>query len=153
LGLSVTGTPRVQRRLEADNRRIQELRTIAGIISNSATLPPSLERFGMTDPETKKPYEYLSKTGDRYELCAAFTAAPATHVVRRRQPAFLPSTFRTSSSTGEIPQNRPSSGAFQASQHHPGQEYSVLMLFLATSWRSMANLPRGSTLAGRWGSP
>ena len=75
LGLSVTGTPRVQRRLEADNRRIQELRTIAGIISNSATLPPSLEQFGMTDPETKKPYEYLSKTGDRYELCAAFTAA------------------------------------------------------------------------------
>jgi len=75
LGLSVTGTPRVQRRIEADNRRIQDLRTIANSISSSATLPESLEKFGMTDPETKRPYEYLPKTGDRYELCATFAEA------------------------------------------------------------------------------
>jgi Domain of unknown function (DUF5671) len=82
LGLGAAGMPHLQRRIESDNRRVQDLRTLAGALSSGASLPRTLAEFGasrpdlrLTDPETNQPYEYRQKTATEYELCAIFAAA------------------------------------------------------------------------------
>jgi hypothetical protein len=93
IGLGVAGTPSAQRHLEADARRVQDLRRIANAINawhrrsergNSSTpLPASLSDLSATgfssssivDPESKLPYVYRPKAGSEYELCATFSAA------------------------------------------------------------------------------
>jgi hypothetical protein len=84
LGMSVTGTPRLQRRIEADNRRVEDLRTIANVLASSASLPASMDELtanrpflSVTDPETRQRYEYRRKSTSEYELCANFAAAAA----------------------------------------------------------------------------
>jgi hypothetical protein len=92
MGIGVAGTPSTQRRLEADATRTEDLRRIAGAISNwhsrlphenlSTPLPASLSDLSAEgvagsdthDPETKIPYVYRPKTGTQYELCATFSA-------------------------------------------------------------------------------
>ena len=81
-GLGVAGTPSVQRHLEADNRRVQDLRAIATALSGMTTLPQSLKDVSvnrpslrLTDPETNSPYQYAAKSPKEYELCATFAAA------------------------------------------------------------------------------
>ena len=81
-GFAATGTPGVQRHMEADNRRVQDLRTIASVLSGMTPLPRSLEEAGaarpglrVTDPESGKPYEYTMKAPNEFELCATFAAA------------------------------------------------------------------------------
>jgi hypothetical protein len=81
-GLLVAGTPAVQRRIEADNGRIQNLRAIAGSLTPVATLPQTLGEYRathpgvrVTDPETGAAYEYTRKSDRAYELCATFAAA------------------------------------------------------------------------------
>jgi hypothetical protein len=81
-GLMVAGTPALQRHLEADRRRVQDLRAIASAVSGMTSLPASLPelvatrpRLRVTDPETGKPYEYTVKSAKEYELCATFTSA------------------------------------------------------------------------------
>jgi hypothetical protein len=80
-GLAVTGTPAQQRLLEADNRRVQDLRVLAGTLGAMPSLPASLAdaaaqrpSLRVKDPETGVPYEYTLKSAKQYELCAAFTA-------------------------------------------------------------------------------
>jgi hypothetical protein len=88
LGLGVAGTPAVQRRLEADVRRSQDLQSIARAIhfwyerekGSGASLPASLgdfvgkgvQRSQTRDPETGKIYEYRVRNGSMYELCGLF---------------------------------------------------------------------------------
>lgn len=81
LGLSAAGTPGVQRQLEADNRRVQDLRSIATDVSAMTELPASLENLGarpglsLTDPQTGAMYEYTVRSSKEYQLCATFAAA------------------------------------------------------------------------------
>ena len=77
-GLTAAGTPGVQRRIEADNRRVQDMRMLASALSATPILPSSLaelDRPGKTDPETGRPYEYHRKNDKEFELCAVFAAA------------------------------------------------------------------------------
>jgi Domain of unknown function (DUF5671) len=81
-GLAVTGTPATQRQLEADNRRVQDLRALAGTLGALPSLPASLadatrDRPGVQvkDPETGSLYGYSVKSAKQFELCATFTAA------------------------------------------------------------------------------
>jgi Domain of unknown function (DUF5671) len=87
VGLGITGTPSEQRHLEADQRRIDNLRGIAGALNSWHTrvlpLPNTLSELvgygvndsDIADPETKIPYEYRVKSGDDYELCATFSGS------------------------------------------------------------------------------
>ena len=77
--------PSAQRQLEADNRRVQDLRSIAAAISGMTVLPHSLSEAAasrpglrMTDPVTGRAYEYTMKSTREYELCATFMAADDT---------------------------------------------------------------------------
>jgi len=81
-GVLVAGTPAVQRRIQADDVRIQNLRAIANSLRAVPPLPQSLSDYAAThpgirttDPETGKPYEYSRKSETQYELCAIFAAA------------------------------------------------------------------------------
>ena len=80
-GVALSGTPAVQRRIEADNRRVQDLRAIAGVLNGMRELPPTLAAAAamrpalrLTDPETGRPYEYTLRAAKEFELCAAFSA-------------------------------------------------------------------------------
>ncbi len=82
LGLSASGTPAAQRHIEADNRRVTDLRQIANALHGMPALPGSLPVAGaqrpnlrLTDPETGRPYEYSLKTAKQFELCAVFSHA------------------------------------------------------------------------------
>jgi hypothetical protein len=82
LGLLAAGTPHQQRRIEADNRRVQEIRTIAFALSARTPLPESLDELKLqnpglhlNDPESHRSYEYSVKAPNRYELCAVFAGA------------------------------------------------------------------------------
>jgi hypothetical protein len=78
-GLVVAGTPPVQRQLEADNRRIEDLRSLASYLSSVQALPASVpEGIRRADPETRQLYEYARESDIRYELCATFAAAGTT---------------------------------------------------------------------------
>lgn len=92
IGFGIAGTPSTQRRLEADAKRVEDLRRIANAINNwhsrsehqnpSTPLPASLNDLSVEgvipsntlDPETKIPYVFRPETGTRYELCATFWA-------------------------------------------------------------------------------
>ncbi len=84
-GLGLAGTPSKQRRMEADRKRVEDLRNLGNAInlrlqrSPNAALPVTLAdlRSGAhtADPETAAPYEYHAKPGTTYELCADFFAA------------------------------------------------------------------------------
>jgi len=84
IGLAVAGTPAKQRQMEADRKRVEDLRNIAAAVKMwheaDSTIPPTLADLlnkkrsvpRMTDPETSVAYEYLPKQGTAYELCANF---------------------------------------------------------------------------------
>jgi hypothetical protein len=81
-GLSVAGTPAVQRHVEADNRRVEDLRSIASSLYAGQLLPRSLNELHasrpslrVTDPESGRLYEYTVKTVDTFDLCANFAVA------------------------------------------------------------------------------
>jgi hypothetical protein len=91
VGLGLTGAPSAQRRVEADNRRTEDLEAIAYSLRSwsarpeAATslelLPATLTELQgkginssqMSDPETKAPYEYRPLSATKYELCATFS--------------------------------------------------------------------------------
>lgn len=80
-GMSLAGTPGVQRHIEADFRRVQDLRSIAGAINGMTPPPRFLAEAAATrpalrikDPETGRAYEYTLKDGKTFELCATFAA-------------------------------------------------------------------------------
>jgi hypothetical protein len=83
IGLGVAGTPSQQRRIEADKKRVEDLRNLAFAIKRrneqdaQAELPSALSELKLpkarlSDPETKAPYEYRRGSGSGYELCATF---------------------------------------------------------------------------------
>jgi hypothetical protein len=84
VGLGLAGTPSIQRRMEADRKRVEDLRNIGNAInlwlqrSPNAALPVTLAdlKSGVraADPETNAAYEYHTKPGTSYELCADFFA-------------------------------------------------------------------------------
>ena len=96
VGLGVAGYPTEQRHLEADKRRVQNLKQIANAMharftrtETTATgkplvLPVSLNElvgYGVNssqikDPETTKAYAYRTRTATNYELCATFSETP-----------------------------------------------------------------------------
>lgn len=93
VGLGIAGTPSEQRHMEADLRRVQDLRGIASAVNSwyqraqlersPQLLPVTLaEMVGkgrntsqIIDPETSAPYEYHVKSGASFELCAVFSGA------------------------------------------------------------------------------
>ena len=92
-GFGLAGTPSAQRLLEADKRRVQNLRTIASSIHTrferlhtaqpGKPLPSSLGElasYGLNsaqskDPQTQALYDYRPTAGSNYDLCATFSAA------------------------------------------------------------------------------
>lgn len=81
VGFQVLGPPQNQRDISADERRVQDLRTIAQQINGRHSLPTTLAelRFPgrLEDPVTHAPYEFHAKAGTQYELCATFATASA----------------------------------------------------------------------------
>jgi hypothetical protein len=92
VGLGVAGTPSIQRRIEADRKRVDDLRTLSFAIKAwhdryandriPATLAELKGGSRTTDPETAAPYEYHPQTGTSYELCANFNAASSDESAR-----------------------------------------------------------------------
>ena len=89
IGLLLAGTPGVQRQYQADQKRVQALRTIAYAIEAQSrlvkpgerTLPASLnsliangrlQQTAIRDPESNKLYDYRALDETRYQLCARF---------------------------------------------------------------------------------
>ena len=89
IGLGVAGTPGVQRRFEADRKRVADLRSLANGVKlwydqKQRALPSTLAELGniqgglhLTDPETNAAYEYHPQPAGAYELCATFHAEDA----------------------------------------------------------------------------
>jgi hypothetical protein len=83
LGFGFTGTPRTQRTQRADSKRVQDLYALSQQIDarwrvNSQKLPEHLDELSgvaMADPVTRAGYEYRSKEGSQYQLCATFALA------------------------------------------------------------------------------
>jgi hypothetical protein len=91
-GFFLVGSPATRRLERFDERRLQDLRTIAREIQSMVEnhnkrgtlkepLPKSLEqaaerardeRLNPRDPETNEPYRFLIKDETTYELCATF---------------------------------------------------------------------------------
>ena len=80
LGFLSLGGPSNQRLIQADNKRVQNLVTLAYQIngkwsSSNHTLPSTTEGLpanSFKDPLTQQPYEYHVKSANAYELCATF---------------------------------------------------------------------------------
>jgi type II secretory pathway pseudopilin PulG len=85
----VMGSPTQQRQRRLDERRVQDLSTIATTIGIYASaheaLPPDLSVLGKEpgprrapkDPETGAPYEYIVLGTESYQLCAVFVTPSA----------------------------------------------------------------------------
>ena len=92
VGLGLAGTPGKQRHIEADRKRVEDLRNLAYAIKrwhneNQAAAPSALPDLkppvpSLTDPETGAPYEYHPKTGTSYELCATFASEERPYATR-----------------------------------------------------------------------
>lgn len=81
LGFWHIGTPRTQRTLRADRKRLQDLYQLSGQISarwssGGHKMPQHLDEIpgvAFADPITRIAYEYRVKEGSQYELCATFS--------------------------------------------------------------------------------
>jgi hypothetical protein len=80
-GFWFLGSPNTQRMLRADSKRIQDLFQLSGQINghwstNGHKLPEHLDELpnvASADPVSRMAYEYRSKEGSQYELCATFS--------------------------------------------------------------------------------
>jgi hypothetical protein len=89
-GLSMLGSPAEQRSLRLDERRVTDLRMLAGAVERywgeRRELPARAEDVvdGRTttrlplDPESKQVYEYRATGPGHYELCATFSRPSLT---------------------------------------------------------------------------
>lgn len=95
LGFHALG-PRADRRAaRADERRVEDLRSIAqAIYYRQKALPATLAELpvpaaSLKDPVTGAPYEYHPDAGKTYELCATFASDSATDYEEfRPRPVF-----------------------------------------------------------------
>ena len=86
-GFSVLGSPRTQRLYKYDEQKVSDLQNINNQVTNyystKGALPKTIEEMWsgdyyvtqMTDPQTKKPYEYQKTSEKTYSLCAEFNKA------------------------------------------------------------------------------
>ncbi|HTV81541.1 MAG TPA: DUF5671 domain-containing protein [Acidobacteriaceae bacterium] len=81
LGFGQLGAPNTQRKIVADNQRVQQLYKLSSAIRNywqshSSQLPASLTDVPgtYTDPITHQDFEYHPAQGSQYQLCADFAA-------------------------------------------------------------------------------
>jgi hypothetical protein len=84
MGIFLIGSPAEERARRIDERRVQDLASIARAVdlywTRHAGLPPSLDELGKepggnvrsTDPSTSDLYEYRPLEAGTYELCARF---------------------------------------------------------------------------------
>lgn len=84
-GLFLLGSPRKERERRLDDRRIADLRALAGAVdlywTRAGRLPPSLGgllreqgiEVNTMDPESNRPYDYRVLGDKGYELCAEFS--------------------------------------------------------------------------------
>ena len=79
LGFTNSGTPRMPRDIRADERRVRDLFEVSQKIylqfGPTQKLPPHLEDLHdltVTDPVTRRIYEYHPRDGGHYELCTSF---------------------------------------------------------------------------------
>ncbi|HVM90892.1 MAG TPA: hypothetical protein VMU11_03280 [Verrucomicrobiae bacterium] len=87
-GLWISGSPAAERARRLDDRRIQDLQSIANAIDNyynqnNLQLPATLATLtaqrdayyvsGITDPENGQTYDYVTNSTSTYKLCAVFT--------------------------------------------------------------------------------
>jgi uncharacterized membrane protein YidH (DUF202 family) len=95
-GLSVAGAPSVHRQIEADKRRVEDLRRLAFNIYSWHNRSSNVEHADLlplrlsdvtgadskrtVDPETKRPYDYVPLAGNRYRLCTAFAASNSDEI-------------------------------------------------------------------------
>ena len=81
-GFLVMGSPKEARKEELDRRRIEDLRTLANLMTPEPGRPlrdtldvngdhPDL-KAQLTDPATREPYGYRAIDSTRFELCATF---------------------------------------------------------------------------------
>jgi hypothetical protein len=102
-GLVFAGSPRVERRRQLDQHRVQDLMAIAGAIdvyaAETQRLPGSLEEIArfrhahvnsIRDPEHGESYQYRALDSLRYELCARFALPETTGIA---EPAWDGSRF------------------------------------------------------------
>jgi len=88
-GFVVTGSPKTQRLIRLDERRVNDLSVIQSQIinywQNKGKLPQNLDElkndiYGVTipvDPETNKPYEYQAVGNLKFNLCGEFATDSA----------------------------------------------------------------------------
>jgi hypothetical protein len=86
-GLVIVGPPSEARARKLDDRRVEDLRSLAGAVdlyrSRRGSLPASLQEATREqrdssapgDPLTGQPYPYRVVSVDKYELCADFQRA------------------------------------------------------------------------------
>lgn len=90
-GFHMLGPPRNQRAISADERRVQDLRAIAQQIYFRRSPPATLVELRLAnrlqDPVTHAPYEYHTKSGTAYELCAAFATTSAESDTEYARPS------------------------------------------------------------------
>jgi hypothetical protein len=83
LGFWYMGAPKTQRTLRADEKRVQDLFQLSGVVTTrwnlrgGHTLPADLNELSgagvsVADPLTDALYEYHPQAGSQYELCATF---------------------------------------------------------------------------------
>jgi hypothetical protein len=80
LGFLSLGGPSDQRLVQADNKRVQNLVTLAYQVngkwnSSNHVLPSNVQglaAYSVRDPLTHQPYEYNTRSTNEYELCATF---------------------------------------------------------------------------------
>jgi hypothetical protein len=83
LGFVQIGGPRTQRMLRADEKRLQDLYQLSQQIQNrwrtgGNVLPHDLSELSgaaISDPVTRAVYDYHTREGSKFELCATFTTA------------------------------------------------------------------------------
>lgn len=91
-GFVSIGSPRTQRTMRADNRRVQDLYQLSlrinGVWSgNGHQLPTHLDQLTdvpLVDPISRAAYEYRVVDGDKYQLCATFLLGSAQNQANSR---------------------------------------------------------------------
>jgi type II secretory pathway pseudopilin PulG len=102
-GLWISGSPAAERARVLDERRLQDLQSIASAIDNyynqnNQQLPPTLATLtsqrdtyyvsGIADPDSNQPYEYTISSSNTYKLCATFSTD--SHGQGANQPPSYP---------------------------------------------------------------
>jgi hypothetical protein len=92
LGFRYLGSPANQRAINSDERRLEDLRSIAQWIhARSLALPATLSEparrspANLTDPVTHAPYEYRAKSGKDYDYAARSSPPAARMRIRTRR--------------------------------------------------------------------